>query len=198
MAAACEVTMSDSSPSETPRAVRVIKRYSNRKLYDTSESRYITLEEISEMVKQGVDLQILDNKSREDLTSVTLAQIIFEQEKKTHLMPLSVLREIIRAPGETLGGFITQTLTPRVASIREEAESRIGQLLRREEESALELLQSAQRALEEWQRRLDGRISGTVGNFSGNLPAMGKDLRALIQRLEQLEKQVQELESRKK
>ena len=190
--------MSESSPSDPPRVVRIIKRYSNRKLYDTTESRYITLEEISEMVKAGVELQILDNRSREDLTSVTLAQIIFEQEKRTHLMPLSVLRELIRSPGETLGGFISAKVTPRVASIREEAESRLGQLLRREEESAVELLQTTRRALEEWQRRLDERISGTVGNLSGNLPAMGKDLRALIQRLEQLEKQVQELEARKR
>ncbi|MBM4378913.1 MAG: transcriptional regulator [Deltaproteobacteria bacterium] len=190
--------MSESSPSESPRSPRVIKRYSNRKLYDTAESRYITLEEISEMVKQGVELQILDNKSREDLTSVTLAQIIFEQEKKRHLMPLSVLREIIRAPGETLGGFISRELSPRVASIRDEAGSRLGQLIKREEEAAADLLQTTHRALEEWQRKVDERISGTVGNLSGNLPAMGKDLRALIQRLEQLEKQVQELEAAKK
>jgi len=190
--------MSESSPSESARPARVIKRYSNRKLYDTAESRYITLEEISEMVKQGVELQILDNKSREDLTSVTLAQIIFEQEKKKHLMPLSVLRELIRSPGETLGGFISRELSPRVASIRDEAGTRLGQLLRREEEAAAELVQTTQRALEDWQRKVDERIAGTVGNLSANLPAMGKDLRALIQRLEQLEKQVQELEEAKK
>lgn len=184
-----------------PRAPRVIKRYTNRKLYDTAESRYITLEEISEMVKQGLELQIVDNKTKEDLTSVTLAQIIFEEEKKKNRMPLSVLREIIRHPGESLSGFITRELSPRVASFREEAENRLGLLRRREEEataSASELLKSTQRAFEDWQRKMDDRIKGTVDNLSGNLPAMGRDLQSLIQRLEQLEQQVRELESKKR
>ena len=62
--------------------VRVIKRYANRKLYDTQHSRYVTLEQISDMIREGDDVQIIDNKTKEDLTSVTLAQIIFEEEKK--------------------------------------------------------------------------------------------------------------------
>ena len=75
---------------------KVIKRYTNRKLYDTVESRYVTLDEIGEMIKQGLEVKIIDNRTKEDLTSVTLAQIIFEEEKKKNRMPLSVLREIIR------------------------------------------------------------------------------------------------------
>lgn len=55
--------------------VKVIKRYTNRKLYDTVESRYVTLEEIGEMVKAGAEVRIIDNRTKEDLTSVTLAQI---------------------------------------------------------------------------------------------------------------------------
>ena len=57
---------------------KIIKRYSNRKLYDTEQSTYITLDEIQEMVKSGDDIRIIDNKSKEDITNVTLAQIIFE------------------------------------------------------------------------------------------------------------------------
>src|SRR3954469_9642033 len=111
---------------------KVIKRYTNRKLYDTVESRYVTLDEIAEMIKQGLEVKIVDNRTKEDLTSVTLAQIIFEEEKKQSHMPLSVLREIIRHPGESLSGFIQKEVTPRVASIREEAESRLDKLLRRD------------------------------------------------------------------
>ena len=62
--------------------MKLIKRYSNRKLYDTERSSYVTLEEISQMVRDGSELRIVDNKSGEDITSVTLAQIVFEQEKK--------------------------------------------------------------------------------------------------------------------
>ena len=107
---------------------KVIKRYTNRKLYDTVESRYVTLDEIAEMVKQGVEVRIVDNRSKEDLTSVTQAQIIFEEEKKKNRMPLSVLREIIRHPGESISDFISREVSPRVASIREEAETRLDKL----------------------------------------------------------------------
>ena len=87
------------------------------------------------MIKEGVEVQIVDNRTKEDLTSVTLAQIIFEEEKKQNQMPLEVLREIIRRPGEALTGFIQKEVTPRVASIREEAETRLDKLLRREDGS---------------------------------------------------------------
>jgi polyhydroxyalkanoate synthesis repressor PhaR len=60
---------------------RVIKRYANRKLYDTRESRYVTLQDIAEFVRVGQNVQIIDNKSKEDLTRVTLAQIIYEEER---------------------------------------------------------------------------------------------------------------------
>src|ERR1700687_4492936 len=84
---------------------KVIKRYTNRKLYDTVESRYVTLDEIAQMIKGGAEVKIIDNRSKEDLTSVTLAQIIFEEEKKRSQMPLGVLREIIRHGGEAVAEF---------------------------------------------------------------------------------------------
>jgi polyhydroxyalkanoate synthesis repressor PhaR len=62
-------------------ATRLIKRYANRKLYDTRESRYVTLQHIADFVRSGEDVQIIDNKTKDDVTSVTLAQIIYEEEK---------------------------------------------------------------------------------------------------------------------
>ena len=191
---------------------KVIKRYTNRKLYDTVESRYVTLDEIAQMVKQGVEVKIVDNRSKEDLTSVTLAQIVFEEEKKTTRMPLSVLREIIRRPGEQLSEFIKSEVTPRVASIREEAESRLDKLLRREDGTSLtpaeaagtgghspaELLKGSQRALEDFQKRVDERVKAVVENVVGNLPALGRDLGALVARIEQLEKKIEALEEKKR
>jgi polyhydroxyalkanoate synthesis repressor PhaR len=203
---------------------KVIKRHTNRKLYDTVESRYVTLDEIALMIKEGVEVQIVDNRTKEDLTSVTLAQIIFEEEKKRNRMPLTVLREIIRHPGESLTDFIQKEVTPRVASIREEAESRLDKLLRREdgkrEDAPLEtkeakepakeapaadgaggpaeILKASQRALEEWQRRIDERVRHVVENLTGNLPALGRDMQTLTQRLEELEKKLEELEKQTK
>src|SRR5882672_8329392 len=82
---------------------RVIKRYSNRKLYDTQSSRYVTLEQIADLIREGEDVRIVDNNSKEDLTSITLAQIIFEEEKKQKsFLPLTAMRNIIQQGGEAI------------------------------------------------------------------------------------------------
>src|SRR5204862_499709 len=81
---------------------KIVKRYANRKLYDTERSCYVTLEDISTMIKAGEEVRVVDNKTGEDLTSVTLAQIIFETEKKASFMPLGVLRDIIQNGGEKM------------------------------------------------------------------------------------------------
>jgi len=89
---------------------KIIKRYQNRKLYDTSDSCYVTLEDISEMIKLGEEVEIIDNTTKEDLTAVTLAQIIFEeQKKKTNVLPLNTFREIIRGGGEALKEIVTRS-----------------------------------------------------------------------------------------
>jgi polyhydroxyalkanoate synthesis repressor PhaR len=192
-------------PAKEP---KVIKRYTNRKLYDTVESRYVTLDEIAEMVKQGIEVKIVDNRTKEDLTSVTLAQIVFEEEKKKSQMPLDVLREIIRRPGDTLSDFFKSEVSPRVASIREEAEQRLDKLLGRDGEPAAAdgakdakkttLLEQAQRGLEDFQKQIDERVNAVVQNVVGNLPAMGRDIAALVQRIDQLEKKIEALEQKKR
>ena len=60
----------------------IIKRYPNRKLYDTEAKRYVTLETITQMIHEGQEVQVVDHETGEDLTNLTLSQIIFEQEKK--------------------------------------------------------------------------------------------------------------------
>jgi polyhydroxyalkanoate synthesis repressor PhaR len=188
------------APPADKKEPKVIKRYTNRKLYDTVESRYVTLDEIAQMIKGGAEVKIIDNRTKEDLTSVTLAQIIFEEEKKKNQMPLSVLREIIRRPGDALSGFIQKEVTPRVASIREEAETRLDRLLRREEggtgELKEDLLRAGQRTIEDLQRRADDRVKALVESVTGNLPALGSDLGQLTRRLEELERRLDALEKK--
>lgn len=83
--------------------VRIIKRYSNRKLYDTKDSSYVTLQQIGEMVRRGEHVQIIDNKTKEDKTEVTLALIISEELKnKPSSVPLGTLRTLIQVRGEKL------------------------------------------------------------------------------------------------
>src|SRR5688572_665037 len=86
-------------------APRVIKRYANRKLYDTRDSRYVTLPQIAELVRSGEDVQIIDNRTKENLTSITLAQIIYESEKSAEASArqgVKTLRDFIQVGGEKL------------------------------------------------------------------------------------------------
>jgi polyhydroxyalkanoate synthesis repressor PhaR len=80
-----------------------IKRYPNRKLYDTEAKRYVTLDSITQMIHEGHEVQVVDHETGEDLTNLTLSQIIFEQEKKgSGLLPRSLLTNLVRAGGDTL------------------------------------------------------------------------------------------------
>lgn len=89
---------------------KVIKRYQNRKLYDTSDSCYVTLEDISDMIKAGDEVEVIDNTTKEDLTSITLAQIIFEeQKKKTNTLPLGTFRDMIRGSGEAIKELVVRS-----------------------------------------------------------------------------------------
>ncbi len=85
----------------------LIKRYPNRKLYDTEAKRYVTLEQIAQMIREGKDVQVVDYETGEDLTSLTLSQIILEQEKKrAGFLPRSLLTSLIRTGGGTLEHLI--------------------------------------------------------------------------------------------
>lgn len=193
----------DSAPPE--KAPRIIKRYSNRKLYDTDESRYVTLLEISEMIKEGIEVRIIDNNSKEDLTTVTLAQIIYEEEKKTSKMPIFVLKEIIRNGGGKIHAFIADEVNPRVSAIRAEAEHAVARVFRREGEAApgvkkpnpleqaKEFVSSSRLALEDWQGSLDESLHRVMKTVVG-LPNLHREVQALRDKLGELEKKLEEHE----
>jgi len=116
---------------------KIIKRYTNRKLYDTEHSCYVTLEEIAQMIKDGEEIQVVDNKTKDDLTAVTLAQIIVEEEKKVARMPLKLLRGIIQSGNEALNDFYQRRVADPVTQLREDVERRVEGLFRRDERGAL-------------------------------------------------------------
>ena len=93
---------SDNSTSDAP---VVIKKYANRRLYNTSTSSYVTLDDLAEMVKKGTDFSVYDAKTGEDITRSVLTQIIFEQENKEgaqNLLPINFLRQLIRFYGDSM------------------------------------------------------------------------------------------------
>lgn len=87
--------------------VRIIKRYQNRKLYDTFQSCYVTLEEISQIIREGHEIQVIDNKTKNDITYMTQIQLLFDQERKsTREGNIELLKRVIRCPEGTFTGYI--------------------------------------------------------------------------------------------
>ena len=99
--------MADSEGTAAPGERVVIKKYANRRLYNTASSSYVTLEHLSEMVKKNVDFVVYDAKTNEDITRSVLTQIIFEEEAKGQsLLPIKFLRQLIRFYGDSLQSFV--------------------------------------------------------------------------------------------
>ena len=85
----------------------IIKKYANRRLYNTQTSSYVTLDHLCEMVKEGVDFEVRDARTGEDITRSVLTQIIFEEENKgQNLLPIRFLRQLIRMYGDSLQAFV--------------------------------------------------------------------------------------------
>ncbi len=199
---------------------RVIKRYANRKLYDTQDSRYVTLEQISEMIRVGENVRVMDNNSKEDLTSVTLAQIIFEEEKKKKsFLPLGALRKIIQGGGESLHELMNQL---------SEGAGKVGRVFRsddgdeagedegeqeqqepvseqaQESEAAeadkpdethmfKDFMEGFQKTVDDWQNKMDSNIQQAIETVSPLAP-LQKEIQTLTARIEELEGKLTQLE----
>jgi polyhydroxyalkanoate synthesis repressor PhaR len=91
--------------------VLLIKKYGNRRLYDTEASRYITLEELARQIRDGIDVQVIDAKTGHDLTQSTLAQIILEGRGAAKLLPVPLLAQLIRMRDDALADFFGRYVT---------------------------------------------------------------------------------------
>jgi polyhydroxyalkanoate synthesis repressor PhaR len=189
---------------------RLIKRYGNRKMYDTQASRYVTLDGVAELVRAGDDLRIIDNDSGEDLTAVTFAQIIFEEEKrKNGLLGLPALRWIIQQGGEALQELANSVDRGREAlgSVRELAEKRMKQLTHPTTPHAAagtrvrehagrgilnEILELPQKQLEQLQHRIDVQVRTSLERVTGH-PAFQNELRRIARSIKGLERQLSRL-----
>ena len=88
---------------------KIIKRYQNRKLYDTQQSCYVTLDDIAKMIRSSEDVMVIDNKTKNDITAATMTQIIFEAEKKaSQYAPLFTLREIIQNGNGSISSYLAK------------------------------------------------------------------------------------------
>ena len=110
---------------------RVIKKYPNRRLYDTAESRYITLADIKELVTNEVAFTVVDKKSGDDITRAVLLQVISEQEQHGEpIMSISFLAQVIRAHGSAAPGYLARHLENNLASWLSQQNQQLGQIKR--------------------------------------------------------------------
>jgi polyhydroxyalkanoate synthesis repressor PhaR len=194
---------------------KTVKRYANRKLYDTERSCYVTLEDISTMIKAGDEVRVVDNKSGEDLTSVTLAQIIFETEKKKNFMPLSLLRRLIREGGgaiddarERMVGSVhakAEEIKTTANKLRTDFSDRIGGVISRRAGDGdglsssssdprkyfADLFAASQRTFDDLQRSIEERLR-SVGALA-RYPSLGREMEELRQRLVELEERLEKI-----
>lgn len=180
---------------------RVIKRYSNRKLYDTKDSRYVTLLQIAEMVRTGEEVQIIDNNTKEDLTEVTLAQIIYEEQKQkatSRNVPLQTLKELIHSRTEKvlsdlregpIGRLIPGSGKSEPPKAAEESAPDVAATADNgaaAEASKPSLVDQAKGTLEDWQHKIDERVKAVVPNI---LPwqQLQHEIKRLNARIDELE-----------
>jgi polyhydroxyalkanoate synthesis repressor PhaR len=166
----------------------LIKRYPNRKLYDTEAKRYVTLDEIAAMIRAERDVQVIDNESGEDVTSLTLTQIILEQEKKSSgYLSSSLLTNLIRSGGSTLESW-RQSVGRSVASL-----STLGRTQRQGvEEQVNRLIDQGKLTVEQAQGllTLDGLLTEVLHSL--NVPTH-RDIRTLQEQIATLSDRLDDL-----
>jgi polyhydroxyalkanoate synthesis repressor PhaR len=184
------MTQDPNSESSPPGPRRVIKRYSNRKLYDTKGSTYVTLLQIAEMIREGEEVEIIDNATKEDKTDVTLALIISEElRSKPRAIPLSTLKALVRHGGERLLHQLrTGPIGKLIPTPTGEEASQVPPL--EEDLSQMKDTKPGLRAtLAEWQSAIDERIRAVLPNFAA-FNELSQEVARLSARLDALEKKL--------
>jgi polyhydroxyalkanoate synthesis repressor PhaR len=142
---------------------RRIKRYSNRKLYDTEASEYVSLGDIAELVRSGETVKVVDNATDEDLTAQTLTQIILEEGKDgRHLIPSDLLHQLLRRSGQMFDTGIDQ-IRSTVDDLMQSSLGRLQQLVQSPRAQELDELRTQLRQLEH-------RLSILLDDLNGEVP----------------------------
>lgn len=183
---------------------RIIKRYGNRKLYDTATSRYVTLEEVARMIETGETVKITDNETNKDITALTLAQIVLDAEKKKYNLPLEIVKRLLgERSGEAIGEMI-QKMPEQVQTLRVEAEKRFGEMKKKSDSEVKqfskrfkELISESQQQLEDFEKKLERKLDSTVSEIASS-PVLSKQILAMEEKLEELEKRMEKLSKKNK
>jgi polyhydroxyalkanoate synthesis repressor PhaR len=162
--------------------MKTIKKYPNRKLYDTETSRYITLEEIAQYVKEGGEVRVIDAKTMEDITSVTMAQVLLGQEKRGRGgVPFQKLVMFLQSGQE----FLQKTLASQVSTIRDEAQKRVQKII----------ASPTSEEIKEVVRSVDERLGVVVAGIK-SIPGILSEIQKLRKELADLKARVDRIESK--
>ncbi len=177
---------------------RVVKRYANRKLYDTTSSRYVALDDVAAFVRRGDEVEVTDNETGEDLTAVTLAQIILEDErKKKSFLSLPVLQDLVRYGGDALAEATKQGMEA-FGEMREAAEKRVSEFVPETGSGAGlidEVLETSRRRIDDLQRRVDEGLKESVSRLR-EVPGIGPEVERLENGLKEIEIRLRSLVER--
>jgi polyhydroxyalkanoate synthesis repressor PhaR len=176
----------------------VIKRYPNRKLYDTVAKQYIALDGVAELVRQGTEIKVVDHASGEDLTAFTLTQIILEQEKKRPgFLTHSFLADLIRTRGDRISALKSNLKSPVHfwSQIDEEIKMRLQRLVQAGELTEQEAGRLIEKLLSSAGAHLsDSRAEQDIeAFFARNRPPSREDLQKLTNQLDDLSKKLAEI-----
>jgi polyhydroxyalkanoate synthesis repressor PhaR len=133
-----------SEDKQSAESAVVIKKYANRRLYNTATSTYVTLDDLATMVKSGTNFVVFDAKSGDDITRSVLTQIIFEEENKgTNLLPINFLRQLIRFYGDSMQAFVPGFLEFSLENLGKEQEKFRSQLMESWGQDPMKAMQEA-------------------------------------------------------
>lgn len=173
---------------------RVVKRYANRKLYDTTTSRYVALDDIAALIRSGEEVEVTDNETGADLTAVTLAQIILEEERRRKsISALPLLRELVRYGGDALAGV--NRGIEALGEIRELAEKRVSELVSEASSRPAileDVLNSSRRRMENLQRRIDESIKQSIERLRA-YPGIRAEVERLESGIREIENRIRKL-----
>jgi polyhydroxyalkanoate synthesis repressor PhaR len=170
----------------------LIKRYANRKLYNTETSRYITLKGIAELIEQGTDLRVIDNESGEDITSVTLSQVLVEGERSNRAVPRTLLSDLIQRSGDVLYGALKRGVGDASEGWGE-FQRNVRRVIHSREQDASRLRDSFTDARSEWDHLVQTAVERVFRAL--DLPRRS-DIEALSENLERVAKALERLESK--
>jgi len=184
-----------------------IKKYANRRLYNTGTSTYVTLEDLATMVKNGEDFVVYDAKTGEDITRAVLAQIIFEQENKEggqNLLPINFLRQLIRFYGDSMQMLVPRYLEVSLESLTREQEKFRQQMAQTFGVSAFGPLEEQVRRNMEMFEKAFGMFAPFVRKQSGETTPNDKpvessgDIDAMKRQLEEMQKRLDQMTGKDK